>query len=102
MTPKAGFAERFPGYAGWLRAQIEHVAAAQTADAAEGANAADGGSVLAGATAAKLEARLGEMLEARVSAGCELGRESFAKDVLLLRRRAASADSNGGEADDER
>ena len=36
MTPKAGFAERFPGYAGWLRAQIEHVAAAQTADAAEG------------------------------------------------------------------
>ena len=104
MTPKKGFAERFPGYTGWLRAQIEHVAAVQMADAAGSAIAADGGSSWAGVPAAwpaaKLEAQLGEMLEERVAAGAELGRESFARDVL--RRRAASADSNGGESDDER
>jgi hypothetical protein len=102
MAPKPKFAERFPGYAGWLRRQIAHQqaqalgtalggrAAGKSSSAPSRAGAVPSAGAVAsvsavpsaGASVAQLEERLGEWLERRLEAedarGGELSLESFA------------------------
>ena len=102
MAPKPKFAERFPGYAGWLRRQIAHQqaqalgtalggrAAGKSSSAPSRAGAMPSAGAVpsvsavpsAGASVAQLEERLGEWLERRLEAedarGGELSLESFA------------------------
>ena len=92
MAPKPKFAERFPGYAGWLRRQIAHQQAEALGTALGGRAAGKSSSAppsagavpSAGASVAQLEERLGEWLERRLEAedarGGELSLESFAND----------------------
>ena len=106
MTPKADFGARFPRYATWLRAQIDHATKLQAEAAAAcpdahvappaGRNRAKKkpkASITAATTIAKLEDVLSSLLEERVAAGGAIAPESFATVTLDVEEGAGVIDA---------